>query len=165
MRPVLREGPSPAPGPLRGPLPGARGLVSVQTLPTGSLFRRFPCAWRSYFTLEDDTYSLGYPPEAATHPVFASNYCYLHKPGDYVADEKHKQPSKRGAVAQVNAAAQAAFAAPRCGVSSCPGQCSPSPPRGPAPAQAALGIGSEIKALCWRQQLFKKIIFLKSKMQ
>lgn len=87
------------------------GWSVLQTLHTGHLFR-FSCAWKSYFTLEDDTYSFGYTPLAVTHPVFANNYCYLHIPWEYVADEKHKQSSKNKAVAQIKAVAQRAFTSP-----------------------------------------------------
>lgn len=62
-----------------------------QTPHAGHSFRFLCVLGKGDFTLEDDTYSLRYTPVAATHPVCASNYCYLHVPREYVGDGKHKQ--------------------------------------------------------------------------
>lgn len=82
--------------PLPSPMLTPRADTSCPTaqslrLPTPGIRSGFCVLGKGDFTLEDDTYSLRYAPVAATHPVCASNYCYLHVPREYVGDGKHKQ--------------------------------------------------------------------------
>lgn len=73
---------------------------------------------------------------------------------------------KTQAAAQIKVLAQPALAAPELWSLLLLHQLIPPEPLcGQAPSPAAAGVISEIKALCWQQQSFKKIIFSESEVQ
>lgn len=106
---MLHQGPTgvPLPSPVLTPRADTScPTAQPQTPHAGHSFRFLCVLGKGDFTLEDDTYSLRYTPVAATHPVCANNYCYLHVPREYVGDGKHKQSSNSRAAACREAAAQ-----------------------------------------------------------